>query len=67
MAFIDDQQGIFRQIFEQGRRRLARRPPGEIARIILDPGAMAGGLHHLQIEHGPLFEALGLEQLVGGI
>jgi hypothetical protein len=33
----------------------------EIARIILDAGAGAGGHHHLDVEHGALLEALGFE------
>ena len=39
MAFVDEDQRVLGQIFEQGRRRLARRAAGEIARIILDAGA----------------------------
>jgi hypothetical protein len=31
MALIDDQQGVFREIFEQGRWWLARAAPGQIA------------------------------------
>ena len=64
MAFIDHQHGVFRQIFEQGRRRFARGTPGQIAGIVLNPGAMARGLHHLEIKHRALFDTLGFEQLV---
>jgi hypothetical protein len=42
--------GVVGQIFEQRRRRLARAAAGEVARIVLDAGAGAGGLDHLQVE-----------------
>ena len=63
VAFIDEQQRVFRQIFEQGRRWLARHAAGEEARIILDPRATSRCRNHLEIEIGALFEPLGLEQL----
>ena len=62
MAFIDDQQRVFRQIFEQRRWWLARAASRKIARIILDSGAGPGGLDHLDIELCPLLDALRLEQ-----
>src|SRR3546814_20817457 len=31
VAFVDEQQGVVRQVFEQGRRRIAGPAPGEIA------------------------------------
>ena len=39
VAFVDEQQRIVGQIFEQGRRRLARQAAGEEAAVILDAGA----------------------------
>jgi hypothetical protein len=63
MAFIDKQQRIFGQIFEQGRRRFARQAPGEEAAVILDPGAAAGGRDHFQIEIGALFQPLASSNL----
>ena len=39
VALVDEQQGVFGQIFEQGRRRLAGQAAGEEAAVILDPGA----------------------------
>ena len=60
-------QGIVRQVFKEGGRRLAGFAPGEIARIVFDAGAGAGGHHHLDIEVGALLEALGFEQAAGGI
>ena len=44
MAFVDEDQRIVGQIFEERRRRLAGLAPGEIARIIFDAGAGAGRL-----------------------
>ena len=40
-------------------------PPGEVARIVLDAGAGAGRLHHLQVEEGALLEPLRLQQPAG--
>ena len=62
VALVDEDQGVVRQVFEQGRRRLAGLAAGEIARIVLDAGAGAGGHHHLDVEHGALLEALRLQQ-----
>ena len=67
VAFVDDEQGVFGQVFEQGRGRLTGRASGQIAAVVLDPGADAGCLHHLQIEGAALLQALGLEQLALGL
>ena len=66
MAFVDEHQRIVGQVFEQRRRRFAGPAAGEIARIILDAGAGAGRLHHLEVEDGALFEALRFQQAAGG-
>ena len=63
MALINEQQRIVGQIFEQGRRRLARQSAGQEARVILDPRAAARRGDHLEIEIGALLEPLQLEQL----
>ncbi len=60
MALVDEDECVVGQIFEQGRRRLAGFAPGEIARVVLDAGARAGGLDHLEVEQGALLEPLGL-------
>ena len=62
MGFIDDDQGIARQIVEQCRRRLARLLAGQVPRIILDPAAETHLFQHLQVEHRPLMKPLRLEQ-----
>ena len=63
VALVHEQQGVVGDIFEEGRRRLARQAAGEVTAVVLDAGARAGALDHLQVEHGPLFQALGLQQL----
>ena len=66
MALIHHQQCVFRQVFEQGGRRLAGIAAGQIARIVLDPFAGTGGLHHLDVEVGALGQPLDLQQLALG-
>ena len=39
------------------------RAAGEVARVVLDPVAGAGGLDHLDVEVGALLQPLGLQQL----
>jgi hypothetical protein len=62
VALVGEDQRVVGQIFEQvggGSPGAA----GEIARIVLDAGAGAGGLHHLQVEGRALLQPLRLEQL----
>ena len=54
---------VGRQVVEQRRRRLARRAPGQVPRVVLDPVAVADLLDHLEIEHRPLVQAVRLEDL----
>ena len=67
VALVDEDQRVVGEIFEQRRRRLAGLAAGEVARIVLDAGAGAGGFHHLEIEQGALLEALGLEEAAGAV
>ena len=62
VAFVGEDDGVVGDEFEQGGGRLARCAAGQIARIVLDPVADAGGLEHFQIEIGALFQPLGLQQ-----
>ncbi len=62
VAFVDDQQCVFRQVFEQRRRRVAGLSSGQVARVVLDPLAGAGRLHHFDIERGALFQPLRFQQ-----
>ena len=64
VGFVDHQQGVVGQIIEQGRWRLAGLAPGQVARVVLDPGAITQLLHHFDIKLSALLQALGLHQLV---
>jgi hypothetical protein len=50
VALIDEDEGVVGDVFEQGGRRLAGLAAGQVARIVLDAGAGAGGLQHFQVE-----------------
>ena len=65
VALVDEDQRVVGDVFEQGRRRIARLAAGEIARIILDAGAGAGRLQHLEVEAGALLQPLRLQQAAG--
>ena len=67
VALVDEDDGVLGQVFEQGRRRLAGRAAGQIARIVLDAVAGAGRGQHLEIVGRALFEPLGLQQLALGV
>ncbi len=62
VALVDEQQRIFRQIFEQGGGRLAGQATGEEAAVILDTRATARRRDHLQIELGALLQPLRFQQ-----
>ena len=59
---VDEQQEVLGEIIQQGRRRLARRPAGEVPGVVLDAVAVAHLLDHLQVEAGALLQALGLQE-----
>ena len=64
MAFVHEQQRIVGQVVEQARRRLAGSPPGQVARIVLDAGAVTELADHFDVEQRALLEPLGFEQLI---
>ena len=64
MALVDEEQVILGKIVEKVGRRRPFRLAGEMAAVILDAVAIAEFLDHLQIEHGPLLQPLGLDQPV---
>ena len=64
VGLIRDQQGILRQIVEQGRRRLARGTAREQPGIVFHPVAVTQFLQHLDVETGALLQPLGFHQLV---
>src|SRR3546814_8601199 len=67
VAFVDEEQGVVGQIFEQRRRRLAGQAAGEETAVILDPLAASGRGDHLEVEMGALFQSLRLEQPALGL
>ncbi len=66
VALVDDQQRVLGQVLEQRRRRIALLAAREVARVVLDSLAGAGGLDHLEVEGAALLQALGLQQLAAG-
>ena len=62
VGFVGEDDGIVGDEFEQRGRRLAGGAAGEVARIVLDPVADAGGFQHFEIEIGALFQPLRLQQ-----
>ncbi len=66
VAFVHDRQRIGRQIIQQRRGRRAGRASGQMSRVVLDPVAVSDLLDHLQIEHGPLVQAVRLQDLAFG-
>ncbi len=64
MALVDEDEGVFRQVFHQRRGRLTRFPAGEMAGVVLDPRTVPHLLHHFDIEVGPLLQPLRLQELV---
>ena len=65
MALVHHQQGVGREVIEQGRRRLAGLPTGQVAGVVFNASAIADLHHHLQVELGALLQPLHLHQLVG--
>ena len=61
VALVHDQQPVRREVVEQRPRPRAGRAPGEVAAVVLDPGAVAELAHHLEVERRPLAEAGRLE------
>ena len=62
VRLVDDEQEVGREVVEQRRGRLAGGAAGEVPRVVLDAAAVAELLHHLEVEHRALVEALRLEQ-----
>ena len=64
MALVHKQQKVLREIVKQRHRRAARRAVRDYARIVLDAGAVAQLLHHLDVVIRALADALRLDELV---
>ncbi len=50
VALVDDEQPVRREVVEQGPRPAPGLAPGEVARVVLDTGAVAELAHHLEVE-----------------
>ena len=66
MALVDHEQRVARQVVEQAGRRLAGLAARQVARVVLDAGAVAELGDHLEVEQRALLEPLRLDQLVRG-
>ena len=64
MRFVHEEQEILGEIVEQRGGRLPLHAAVEVAGVVLDAVAVAELFHHLKVELGALFEALGFEQAV---
>ena len=64
MALVDHRKEIFGEVVHQGKRRFPGLPSCEMPGIVLDAAAITQFLHHLQIIIGPLFQPLGLQELI---
>ncbi|MNV44719.1 hypothetical protein D3C71_1364880 [compost metagenome] len=65
MGLIDDDQHIVREIIHQRIWRCAALAEGQRSGIVLDAGAKADLIHHLDVVPGPLLQPLGFQQLSG--
>ena len=62
MRFVDEHQGIGRQIVNQGRGRITRVASRKMARIVFDAFAKSEFTEHFHVESGSLLDALRLNQ-----
>ncbi len=65
MRFVDNHQRVRGDVVEQRWRRLTDIAPRQVARVVLDAGAITELPDHLDVVTGALLEALRLDQLVG--
>ena len=63
MRLVDDEQEVFREVVEQGRRRRARPPAVDVAGVVLDARAEPDLPHHLDVVVGAHPQPLRLQQL----
>ena len=64
MGLVHEEDKVLREVIEQRHRRAAGGAAGDYAAVILDAGAVAELLYHLDVEVRALLYALGLEVLV---
>ena len=63
MALIDEENEVLGEVIQQGVWGRAHRPPLDHPGVVLDAGAVAQLLHHLDVVHGALLDPLGLDEL----
>ncbi len=63
VALVDEHEKIVGEITHQGHGRRTRRSAADDPGIVLDAGAEAQLVHHLNVIHGALVDSLGLQQL----
>ena len=63
MGLVNKQQKILGEIVQQGVRGRAHRPALDDPGVVLNAGAVANLLHHLDVVHGALADPLGLDGL----
>ena len=62
MRLVDDEEPVRREVVEERPRARTRLPPGEVARVVLDPGAEPQLPDHLQVEGRALAKARRLQR-----
>ena len=67
MALVHDEQPVRGKVVEQRPRARAGFAAREVARVVLDAGAVAELAHHLEVESGPLPESGGLKLATLGL
>ena len=65
MAFVHDHQVVFREVVDQTERTRSGGAAVEIARVVLDAGAVAQLLNHFEVVLHALFDALRLHRASG--
>ena len=67
VRLVDDEQPVRREVVEQRPRPRARLAARQVARVVLDAGAVAELAHHLEVERRPLAEPGALEGAALGL
>ena len=67
VRLVDDQQPVRREVVEQRPGTRTGLAPGEMARVVLDAGAVAELAHHLEVERRPLAQTGALERPTLGL
>ncbi len=60
MALVNDDQEVVREVVQQTEWPCPGQPPVEVARVVLDPGAITQLFDHFEVVLDPLLEPLGV-------